>query len=245
MAAYSEQEKQVRVELAACYRLAAHFGWTDLVYTHISARVPGPEEHFLLNPLGFTFDEVTASNLVKIDLEGNNVGDSPHPVNRAGFVIHSAVHGARPDAKCVIHLHTPAGMALSALECGLLPLTQHAQMFYGKVAYHGYEGVAIELDERKRLVADLGDKTVMILRNHGTLVAASSVPLAFSLMFHLEKACQAQLSAMATGQKLSIPPVEASSKTTEMIFSAQSPVGRAEWPSMLRLLDRLDPSYRD
>jgi ribulose-5-phosphate 4-epimerase/fuculose-1-phosphate aldolase len=240
-----QTEREVREQLAACYRLVHHYGWTDLVYTHISARVPGPEEHFLLNPLGFMFNEVTASNLVKIDLDGNNVGASPHPVNKAGFVIHSAVHAARPDVQCVIHLHTPAGMAISMMKCGLLPLSQHAQMFYGRIGYHQYEGIAIDLDERKRLVRDLGDKPVMILRNHGTLVAGATIPQAFSFMFHLEKACQAQLAAMATGQELELPPEEASIRTRDLVVRSDSPVGRAEWPALMRMLDGIDRSYKN
>ncbi len=232
-----QTEREVREQLAACYRLVHHYGWTDLVYTHISARVPGPEEHFLLNPLGFMFNEVTASNLVKIDLEGNNVGASPHPVNKAGFVIHSAVHAARPDVQCVIHLHTPAGMAISMMKCGLLPLSQHAQMFYGRIGYHQYEGIAIDTDERKRLVRDLGDKPVMILKNHGTLVAGATIPQAFSFMFHLEKACQAQLAAMSTGQELELPPEEASIRTRDLVVRPDSPVGHAEWPALMRMLD--------
>ena len=239
-----QSEREVREQLAACYRLVHHYGWTDLVYTHISARVPGPEEHFLLNPLGFMFNEVTASNLVKIDLEGNNVGASPHPVNRAGFVIHSAVHAARPDVQCVIHLHTPAGMAVSMMKCGLLPLSQHAQMFYGRIGYHEYEGIAIDTEERKRLVRDLGDNPVMILRNHGTLVAGATIPQAFSFMFHLEKACQAQLLAMSTGQELELPPEEASIRTRDLVVRPDSPVGRAEWPALMRMLDAMDPSYK-
>ncbi len=239
-----QTEREVREQLAACYRLVHHYGWTDLVYTHISARVPGPEEHFLLNPLGFMFNEVTASNLVKIDLEGNNVGASAHPVNKAGFVIHSAVHAARPDVQCVIHLHTPAGMAISMMKCGLLPLSQHAQMFYGRIGYHQYEGIAIDTDERKRLVRDLGDKPVMILKNHGTLVAGGTIPQAFSFMFHLEKACQAQLAAMSTGQELELPPEEASIRTRDLVVRPDSPVGRAEWPALMRMLDSLDSSYQ-
>ena len=240
-----QTEREVREQLAACYRLVHHHGWTDLVYTHISARVPGPEEHFLLNPLGFMFNEVTASNLVKIDLDGNNVGQSPHPVNRAGFVIHSAVHAARPDVQCVIHLHTPAGMAVSMMKCGLQPLSQHAQMFYGRVGYHEYEGIAIDTEERKRLVRDLGANPVMILRNHGTLVAGATIPQAFSFMFHLEKACQAQLLAMSTGQELELPPEEASIRTRDLVVRPDSPVGRAEWPALMRMLDAMDPSYKN
>ena len=165
------QEREVRIQLAACYRLVHHFGWTDLVYTHISARVPGPEEHFLLNPLGFAFNEVTASNLVKIDLEGKNVEGSPHKVNEAGFVIHSAVHAARPDVQCVIHLHTPAGMAVSMLKCGLLPLSQHAQMFYEPRQLPRLRRHRDRPRRAQAPAADLGDNPAMILRNHGTLVA--------------------------------------------------------------------------
>jgi ribulose-5-phosphate 4-epimerase/fuculose-1-phosphate aldolase len=165
-------------------------------------------------------------------------------VNKAGFVIHSAVHAARPDVQCVIHLHTPAGMAISMMKCGLLPLSQHAQMFYGRIGYHQYEGIAIDTDERKRLVRDLGDKPVMILRNHGTLVAGATIPQAFSFMFHLEKACQAQLAAMSTGQALELPPEEASIRTRDLAVRPDSPVGRAEWPALKRMLDSIDPSYK-
>ena len=264
----SAAEWQARVDLAACYRLVAHHGWTDLVFTHISARVPGapedgapsmrdaqeggqragrpgPAEHFLLNPFGHLFDEVTASSLVKVDLDGRIVDDTPYEIHPAGFVIHSAVHAARPDVNCVIHTHTEAGMAISALECGLLPLTQHAQLFHGRVGYHDYEGLATDIDERQRLVADLGDKPVMILRNHGLLVTGRTVPEAFSLMHHLEKACAAQLAAMATGAKLTLPTAVVSAKTARQGMAPDTPIGKREWPGLLRLLDRIDPSYRD
>ena len=250
----SAGEWQARVQLAACYRLAAHYGWTDLIYTHISARVPGPENHYLLNPFGFMFDEITASSLVKIDLDGNNVGASPHSIHRAGFVIHSAIHAARPDVHCVLHSHTRAGMAVSMMKGGLLPLTQHAQLFYGRVAYHGFEGFALDTDERSRLASDLGDKAIMFLRNHGTLVAASTVPEAFSMMWHLEKAMQAQVDGMASGQELTLPPKEVSENTARMGFTSEplpqytdgkSPLGWMEWPALTRMLDRMDPSYRD
>ncbi|MGE5145881.1 MAG: class II aldolase/adducin family protein [Candidatus Eiseniibacteriota bacterium] len=241
----TDAEWQMRVDLAACYRLVAHNGWTDLVFTHISARVPGNEEHFLLNPFGHLFDEVTASSLVKIDLDGNKVEDSPYDIHPAGFVIHSAVHAARPDVTCVIHTHTEAGMAISALECGLLPLTQHAQLFHGRVGYHDFEGLANDVDERQRLVADLGQHPVMILRNHGLLVTGETVPQAYSLMHHLEKACAAQLAAMATGAKLTLPPEPVSVKTAQQATAPTSPIGKREWPGLLRMLDRLDPSYRD
>jgi ribulose-5-phosphate 4-epimerase/fuculose-1-phosphate aldolase len=243
-AKYTQEEWDTRVDLAAAYRLIHHYGMTDLIYTHISARVPGKEEHFLINPMGWMFDEVTASSLVKIDLEGNNVEGTNTPINYAGFVIHSAVHAARHDVQCVLHTHTPAGMAISMLKGGLQPLSQHAQMFYGAIAYHGYEGIALDTDERKRLVADLGDKPVMILRNHGLLTAGATVGHAFSYMYHLEKACQAQLLAMGTGQEIVTPPEEVSQKTRAQVLSPKTSVGRQEWPALLRMLDRMDPSYR-
>ena len=185
----SAEEWDTRITLAACYRLVHHYRWTDLIYTHISARVPGKEEHFLINPLGWMYDEICASNLVKIDLDGKNVDGTTTRVNQAGFVIHSAVHSARPDVQCVIHTHTAAGIAVSMMKCGLLPLSQHAQFFYGAVAYHGYEGIALDTDERQRLIADLGDKPVMILHNHGLLVTGETIPLAFSNLHTLERAC--------------------------------------------------------
>lgn len=247
----SPQEWQARIDLAACYRLVAHHGWTDLIYTHISLRVPGTE-HFLINPFGWSFDEVTASSLVKIDSDGQKVGDSPHDVHRAGFVIHSAIHTARDDAHCVLHLHTRAGMAISMLKCGLLPLSQHAMMFHGKVAYHESEGLAVQLDERQRLAHDLGDKMVMVLRNHGTLVVGYTVAEAFSSMWHLEKACQAQLDAMACGQDLNFPPEGVAEQISRLGFNkaalreypeGRSPLGWKEWPAMLRLADKVSPGY--
>lgn len=247
----SPQEWEARVNLAALYRLAAHYGWTDLVYTHISARVPGSENHYLINPFGFAFDEITASSLVKIDLEGNKVDPSPHPIHRAGFVIHSAIHAARPDAHCVMHSHTRAGMAVSMMKCGLLPLTQHAQMFYGLIAYHDSEGFAVDTDERARLARSLGDKPVLILRNHGTLIAARDVPLTFSLMSHLEKAMQAQIDGQASGQELTTPRKEVSEQVARLAFCEEispgvpNPIGMREWPAALRLLDRMDASFRD
>ena len=250
----SADERQMRVDLAACYRLHAELGWTDLVFTHISARVPGAAHHFLINPFGLAFDEVTASNLLKIDAEGNKVDPFPHQVHRAGFVIHSAVHMTRLDVGCVIHAHTRSGMALSALQCGLLPLTQHAMMFHGRVAYHESEGFATDLEERQSLAADLADKPVMILRNHGTLVAGRTVAQAFSMMWHLERAMQAQMDAMASGQPLQMPPAGVAERIAANAFTEPgvvradgrvSPLGHQEWPAMLRRLDRKDPSYRD
>jgi ribulose-5-phosphate 4-epimerase/fuculose-1-phosphate aldolase len=250
----SAEEWEARVNLAACYRLAAHYGWSDLIYTHISARVPGPQDHYLLNPFGFMFHEITASSLVKVDVEGNIVDPSPHKIHKAGFIIHSAVHAARPDAHCVIHSHTRAGMAVSIMQCGLLPLTQHAMLFHGRIAYHGSEGFALDRDERTRIAADLGDKMVMILRNHGTLVCGRSVGEAFSAMWHLEKAMQAQVDAMASGQALSVPADAVAESTSRMGFTTAhvaeyddgaSPLGRLEWPALLRMVDGLDPSFRN
>ena len=249
-----DEERQARIDLAACYRLHALNGWTDLIYTHISARVPGTQDHFLLNPFGLLFEEVTASKLLKIDSEGQLVEPSPHAIHRAGFVIHSAVHTARPDAHCVIHAHTRAGMAVSALQCGLLPLTQHAMMFYGRVAYHDNEGLANDPAERERIARDLGDKPVMILRNHGTLVAGQTVGQAFSMMWHLEMAMQAQVDAMACGQPLNMPSDALGLRIASSAFNTPgevrpdgtvSPLGHLEWPALLRKLDRIDPSYRD
>lgn len=251
----SAEEWETRVQLAACYRLSAHYGWTDLIYTHISAAVPGSDNrHFLLNPFGWMFDEVTASSLVKIDLDGNIVDPSPHKIHKAGFVIHSAIHEARPDATCVFHSHTRAGMAVSMMKCGLLPLSQHANLFYGKVAYHDSEGLSVNLDERQRLAQDLGDKSVMILRNHGTLLVGTTIPEAFSMMSHLEKAMQAQVDALASHQELTMPSEQTSLATSRMGFTNEpvtqysegsSPLGRMEWPALLRMLDRIDPSYRN
>lgn len=246
-------ERQARIDLAACYRLHAHYGWTDLIYTHISARVPGPDDHFLINPFGLMFDEITASNLVKIDLEGNVLSPTEHTVHRAGFVIHSAVHRARADANCVIHAHTRAGMAVSAMKCGLLPLTQHAMLFHRRVAYHDSEGLANNLSERERLAADLGDKQVLILRNHGTLVAGQSVAQAFSMMWHLEGAMRAQVDALASGQELTLGSTALAEKISASSFNdpgeirsngTTNPLGFMEWPALLRMLDRIDPSYK-
>src|SRR6188768_1240147 len=210
----SPDEWAARCDLAACYRLVHHFALDDLVYNHISARVPGEEGHFLINAYGMTYDEITASSLVKIDFDGNVVQDSGTGlgINRAGFVIHSAVHRGRPDVACVIHTHTPAGMAVSAMECGLLPLTQNAMYFAG-LGYHDYEGPAVDLDEQKRLVKDLGTNEAMILRNHGLLAVGATIPEAFITMYWLDRACQAQVYAMNT--KLRMPEAETVRLTNE------------------------------
>ncbi len=238
-----QAEWEQRVTLAACYRLVEHFGWTDLIYTHISARVPGEPGHFLLNRFGLLFDEVTASNLIKVDLDGNLIGDTDAPMHKAGFVIHSAIHGGREDVDCVIHTHSKAGVAVAATKDGLLPISQHAQLFYGRVSYHDYEGLAIDIDERARLIRDLGDNPVMILRNHGLLAVGPSIPLAFSNLFNLQFACETQVLAGAGGAALNIPPSKVSAHTAKLAVDPEAPFG-TEWPGLLRMLDRKDASYR-
>ncbi len=239
----SEEEWQIRVDLAAFYRLAAHFGWTDSVYTHISARLPGEEDHFLLNPYGYMFEEVTASSLVKIDTEGRTVMDTPFEVNGAGFTIHSAVHMARPEVACVAHTHTRAGMAVAAQQSGLLPITQNAMMFYGDhLAYHDYEGIAFDLDERTRLQADLGDRYAMILRNHGLLACGRTIGEAFEILHNLEASCAAQIDAQSGGP-LTIPNPEVCTHTADQFWSGNEPFGERAWPAMRRLIDRHNPGY--
>lgn len=247
-ARYSAAEREMRIELAACYRLVAHFGLTDLIYNHITARVPGGEHHYLINPYGLMYDEITASNLIKIDLEGKILEDTPYEINPAGFVIHSAVHGARPDVVCVIHTHSRAGTAISALEEGLVPINQGGFQFHDRIAYHDYEGFALDLEERKRLVANLGDKRAMILRNHGLLTAGRSVAEAFRLLYYLEQACQVRLDALHTGRPICLPPVSVREHTARQWESGAAGIGATtlrEWPALLRMLDRKDPSYRD
>ncbi|MFL6570838.1 MAG: class II aldolase/adducin family protein [Burkholderiales bacterium] len=241
----SREEWHTRVDLAACYRLVHHYGMDDLVYNHISARVPGEEGHFLINAYGMTYDEITASSLVKIDFDGNVVQDSGTGlgINRAGFVIHSAVHRGRPDVACVIHTHTPAGMAVSAMECGLLPLTQNAMYFAG-LGYHDYEGPAVDLDEQKRLVKDLGTNEAMILRNHGLLSVGTTIPEAFVTMYWLDRACQAQVFALLAKTKL---PDEETIKTTNERYKPgqRRNIGALEWQGLLRLAERRYPGFRE
>lgn len=240
----SADEWQQRVDLAALYRLVALHGWDDFLFTHISARVPGPEHHFLLNPLGLCFDEVTASSLIKVDVDGNKVMDTPYNVNAAGFTIHSAVHMARDDAHFVMHLHTDDGVAVSAMEEGLMPLSQHA-MQCGEIAYHDYEGVALDLDERERIVRDLGDRQFMLLRNHGTLTVGGSANAVFMAMYYLERACTMQVRALSSGS-VNIPPQGSAEKAASQsagLFDGS--VDAIAWPAWLRKLDRFDTSYRD
>ena len=264
----SAEEWELRVQLAACYRLVARYGMTDLIYNHITARVPGPEHHILINAYGMLYEEVTASSLIKVDLAGNIIDKDDHPysVNAAGYIIHSAVHEARDDAHCVIHTHTPAGIAVSAMEEGLLPLSQTSMRFHGHVAYHDYEGPAFNRGEKGRLVAHLGDKSAMILRNHGLLVCAPSIPQAFNLIYWLEQACRIQVQVLSSHRPLHHAKDEVIALTADALSGmeitldneastnpnvkagaqkAGSGYGMLEWPALLRALDRQDTSYRN
>lgn len=238
---FTPEEWEARVNLAACYRLVAMYGWDDLIFTHISARVPGSDHHFLINPYGYLFEEITASSLVRIDLDGNIVSDTDAMVNSAGFTIHSAVHGAREDAGCVLHLHTDAGVAVASMADGLLPLTQTALAISNQIAYHDYEGIAFDLSERDRLVNDLQDKNILILRNHGTLAVGRDCGEAFMRMFFLERACAMQVAAL--GGKVSYPPevAQTTARTQGDDLCVLAPLA---WSALRRKLDRLDPSYK-
>jgi ribulose-5-phosphate 4-epimerase/fuculose-1-phosphate aldolase len=241
----SDAEHQLRVDLAACYRLTAHFRWDDLIFTHISARIPGPEHHFLINPYGMMFDEITASSLVKIDLAGRKVTDSPYEINPAGFTIHSAIHAAREDAKCVMHLHSLNGIAVSAQKQGVLPVSQQSIFVLASLAYHDYEGVALNEDEKPRLVRDLGDKSFFMLRNHGLLTVADTIPDAFLFMYLFEAACTIQVRAQAgNGELIPIDPriIAGAGAAAKQVTRAAG--GGLAWPGLLRRLDRLDPSFR-
>jgi ribulose-5-phosphate 4-epimerase/fuculose-1-phosphate aldolase len=240
------EEWEQRVALAAAYRLVAHFGWDDLVFTHLSARVPGGEHHFLVNPYGITFDEVTASNLVKVDLAGNKVMASPHAVNPAGFIIHSAIHAGRDNAKCVFHVHSVNGVAVSTQKNGLLPISQQSIFVLSSLAYHDYEGVALREDEKPRLVRDLGEKNFFMLRNHGLITVADNVPDAFLSMYIFESACMIQVRALAGGGELvAIDPRIIASAKQQAESATKAALGALPWPALLRKLDRIDPSYRD
>lgn len=244
--ANQDDEQLLRRDLAACYRLVAHMGWDDLIATHISVRLPGPEEAFLINPFGMLFEEVTASSLVKINSEGEILAPTPYKVNPAGFVIHSAIHMARPDARCVLHLHTKDGVAVSMLEEGLLALNQTAMLVAGDIAYHAYEGTAVRLDERARLQADLGRSNLMILRHHGTLAVGGSVAEAFVRMYLLEWACSTQVRALSMGRALASPE---ESVIEEMRLRSDAVLEKASrelyWPALLRKVERLDPGFDD
>ena len=242
----SPEEWDLRVNLAACYRLIALYGWDDLVFTHVSARVPGPDDHFLINAYGLLFEEMTASSLVKVDLNGDKVFDSEFDINPAGFVIHSAVHAARPDAHCVLHTHTRAGIAVSALADGLQPISQTSLFPYSSLAYHDYEGIALSDEEKPRLVADLGEKRAMILRNHGLLTVGPTIADAFLFMYLLETACQIQLMAESTGKELVLVPKPIVSGIEAQAEEVTKGLGGSlVWPGLLRKLDRIDASFRD
>ena len=243
----SPEEWAARVDLAACYRLVARYGWEDLVFTHITLRVPGTDDQFLINPYGVFFDEITASSLVKIDLAGNKLHDSPFPVNPAGFVIHSAIHAARHDARCVLHTHTVSGVAVSTQRAGLQPISQHSLFVLKTLGYHDFEGPALNDDEKPRLVADLGDNSALILRNHGLLTVGETVSEAFVIMYYLEASCAIQVRAQAGGGELIMIPKEIIESAYGQMTSAARPrssAGDLVWPGLLRRLDRVDSSYR-
>jgi len=240
-----EAEWQLRVDLAACYRLVAHFGWDDLIFTHISARVPGDEHHFLINPYGMTFDEITASSLVKIDLDGKKVLESPYEINPAGFVIHSAIHAVRDNAKCVLHTHSINGVAVSAQKEGVLPLSQQSAFVLSSLAYHDYEGVAVNPDEKPRLVRDLGDKSFLMLRNHGLLTVGPTIAEAFLMMYLFEATCMIQVRAQAGGGELiRIDPRVLSAAREGARTAMRGGGGSLAWPGLLRKLDRIDQGFR-
>jgi len=240
----SDEEWAIRVDLAAAYRMVAYYGWDDLIFTHLSARIPGPEHHFLLNPYNLMFEEVTASSLIKVDVNGNAVEPSPFITNPAGFTIHSAIHMARDDAHAVMHLHTPAGQAVSAHAEGLLPLTQTAMVVRGDLAFHDYEGIAVDLSERERLVADLGDKSAMLLRNHGTLAVGKNVGECFVKLYFLERACQAQVMALSAGDQVNNPPQGSPEITAEQGAAGLNVAANfLAWPALKRKAYRLDPNF--
>lgn len=241
----SAEEWQLRVDLAAAYRLVAAYGWDDLIFTHISARVPGADHHFLINPYGFMFEEITASSLVKVDLDGNKVLETPYEINPAGFTIHSAIHAARDDAQCVMHTHTINGVAVSAQQDGLLPLSQQSLFALSGMSYHGYEGVALRDDEKPRLVADLGTNNFMILRNHGLLTCAPTIADAFLAMYILEAACSIQLRAQGAQNLIQVPGEIVSTMREQADAVTRNMGGALAWPGLLRKLDRIDPSFRN
>lgn len=238
-------EAQLRVDLAACYRMIAHHGWDDLVFTHISARIPGPDEHFLINPYGMLFEEITASSLVKVDAHGEKVQPSEHPVNPAGFVIHSAIHGARSDVGCVLHVHTPEGVAVSAQKAGLLPISQQSTIALASLGYHDYEGIALRDDEKPRLVADLGNCAHLILRNHGLLTVGATIPDAYLAMYNLQRACEVQVEAQAGGELVEVDPRILAGVQANVDAVLKGMGASLVWPAVLRKLDRLDPRFRD
>lgn len=246
MGNFDAEEWEVRCDLAAAYRLIAHFGMDDLIYTHLSARLPGKEHRFLLNPYGPMFDEIRASSLVVVDPEGHAIEkDQESKINNAGFTIHSAVHMSRDDAQCVMHTHTLGGMAVAAQEQGLLPLNQMSMELYGRIAYHDYEGIADDLAERERLARDLGDKDVMILKHHGLLTVGRTVAEAFHNMYYLEQSCRIQIAATQGGQKITLPPDEVVAHTVAQSnrYRESKSFGSRAWAALKRRLDRISPDY--
>lgn len=241
----SPEEWKLRVDLAACYRLVALYGWSDLVFTHISARIPGPEHHFLINPYGLMFDEITASSLVKVDQQCNKLIESPYPVNPAGFVIHSAVHEVREDAGCVLHTHTRAGVAVSAQKAGILPISQQSTFVLASLAYHAYEGVAFRDEEKPRLQADLGTANFLVLRNHGLLTVGKTIADAFLAMYTFEATCQIQIGAQAGGELTEVNPLIVQGVAEAMRVQTGGLGGAFVWPSLIRKLNRTDPSYQE
>ena len=240
----SAAEWEQRVNLAACYRLVALYSWDDLIFTHVSARVPGAEKHFLINPYGVFFEEITASSLVKVDLEGRKAMDSPHEINPAGFVIHSAIHAAREDAHCVLHTHTLNGVAVSAQKDGLLPISQHSIFPLSSIGYHAYEGLALRNDEKPRLARDLGDKSFLMLRNHGLLTVGETVADAFLFMYVFEAACAIQLRAQGSPDLVQVDPRIVAGAQAQAKQVTRGAGAALVWPGLLRKLDRLDPGYR-
>lgn len=241
----SAEEWKLRVDLAACYRLVALYGWSDLVFTHISARIPGPEHHFLINPYGLMFDEITASSLVKVDQQCNKLIESPYPVNPAGFVIHSAVHEVREDAGCVLHTHTRAGVAVSAQKAGILPISQQSTFVLASLAYHAYEGVAFRDEEKPRLQADLGTANFLVLRNHGLLTVGKTIADAFLAMYTFEATCQIQIGAQAGDELTEVNPLLVKGVAEAMRVQTGGLGGAFVWPSLIRKLNRTDPSYQE
>jgi ribulose-5-phosphate 4-epimerase/fuculose-1-phosphate aldolase len=240
----SDEEWELRVDLAAAYRIVADYGWDDLIFTHLSVRIPGPEHHFLLNPYNLMFEEITASSLIKVDVEGNAIEPTPFITNPAGFTIHSAIHMAREDAHAVMHLHTPAGQAVSAQADGVLPLTQAAMLVREDVAYHEYEGLAVDMDERERIVEDMGSKNMMLLRNHGTLAVGETIGEAFVRLYTLERACQAQVMALSAGVNLNNPPQGSAQVAAQQgALALPAAAKHLAWPALKRKAYRLDRKF--
>jgi ribulose-5-phosphate 4-epimerase/fuculose-1-phosphate aldolase len=240
----SPEEWRLRCDLAACYRLVAAYGWSDLVFTHVSARIPGPEHHFLINPYGLLFDEITASSLVKVDQDCNKLSESPFPVNPAGFVIHSAIHAVREDAGCVLHTHSRAGVAVSAQRCGVLPISQQSTFVLSSLAFHDYEGVALRDDEKPRLQADLGNALFLMLRNHGLLTVGRTIADAFLHMYIFECTCRIQIDAQAGGELVHVDPAILTGMSQVMKTATAGLGAQLVWPALLRKLERTDPGYR-